>query len=145
MDTVMILVGVLIGGLLGLLLTWILLRHGKGAEPFFQKLLQQENRADARIDTRLMLHELLRKVEDLTVKTHRMDMELQELRNRPLQQVQVVGGEPHKKNPSLEVCRLSREGLSASEIASHLQLGQGEVELLLSLEKRPHWVVSGGK
>ena len=145
MDTAMILFGVLIGGLAGLALTWFLWRHGKGVEPFFQRLLQQENRADARVDTRLMLHELLRKVEDLTVKTHRMDMELQDLRNRPVYQVPLVATEQPKKNPSLDVCRLSRDGLSAPEIASRLQLGQGEVELLLSLQKRPDWVVSGEK
>lgn len=142
MDTAILLFGILIGSLAGLFLVWCLLRHGGAVEPFFLRLLQQEKRAEARVDTRLMLHELLRKVEDLTAKSQRMDLELQELRNRSLNHIPVNGPEPQKKNTTLEVSRLSREGLSADEIACRLQLGRGEVELLLSLQKRPDWVVS---
>ncbi len=143
MDSAMLLLGVLIGCLAGLLLVWYLWRHSGAVEPFFQRLLQQENRAEARIDTRLMLHELLRKVEDLTAKTQRMDMELQDLRERSRYSVPVAAEEPEKKSNFSEVCRLAREGLSADEIACRLQLGQGEVELFLSLERKPDWVVSG--
>ncbi len=142
MDTAILLLGILIGSLAGLFLVWCLLRHGGGVEPFFLRLLQQEKGAEARVETRLMLHELLRKVEDLTAKSQRTDKELQELRDRFLDHIPVDGPEQQKKNPTLEVCRLSREGLSPDEIACRLQLGRGEVELLLSLQKRPDWVVS---
>lgn len=138
----MLLLGILIGCIAGLFLIWCLWRHGGAVEPFFLRLLQHENRAEARIDTRLMLHELLRKVEDLTVKTHRMDMELQELQERSLYPAPVTGEQPQQKSNLFEICRFSREGLSADEIACRFQMGRGEVELLLSLQRKPDWVVS---
>ncbi|MEW5919724.1 MAG: hypothetical protein AB1796_01990 [Bacillota bacterium] len=143
METAMLLLGIVIGCLAGLLLTGWLFRHGGAVEPFFLRLLRQENKATARIDTRLMLHELLRKVEDLTVKTQRMDRELQELKENSLRLVQQANVDVSEKTRSFaHVYRLFQEGFTAEEIACRLQLGRGEVELLLSLERKPPWVVS---
>ncbi len=146
MDTAMLLLGVVIGCLAGLLLTGWLVRHG-GAEPFFLRLLRQEKQARARMDTRLMLHELLHRVEDLTVKTQRMDLELQELKAVLAEgrQGQKEAGLPLKNGSLAQVLHLSRQGLTAEEIACRLQLGRGEVELLLSLGHKPPWVVSATK
>lgn len=144
MDIAMLLLGALIGCLAALLLTWCLWRHGGAVEPFFMRVLQQEKRSEDRVDTRLMLHELLRKVDGLTSKTQRMDLELQELREQTLQLLPLLRGEPEKKSNLEEVCRLSREGMAADDIACQLQLGRGEVELLISLERKPDWVVSAG-
>lgn len=143
MDISMLLLGIVIGCLCGLLLTGWLFRHGGAVEPFFFRLLQRENRSAGRIDTRLMLHELLRQSQDLTVKTQRMDRELQELKDKLAKPPHLKSDQPPEQGRSFaHVYSLFQEGLSAEEIAGRLQLGRGEVELLLSLERKPAWVVS---
>ena len=58
--------------------------------------------------------------------------------------------ESEKESPdsmvrSQEIRSLAKEGLTIEEIARRLDLGSGEVELILSLGKKPFWVVGSDR
>ena len=142
MEIAALFIGIAIGCLVGLSFVWWLSRSKGAGEPIFLRLLRRERRVAANLDTRLMLHELLRKVEELNLKTQRMDEELQELRSVVPDTGRVeTDGVSGKPISFPEVYRLSSRGFTAEEITGRLQLGRGEVELLLSLGKKPPWVV----
>ena len=148
MGSGMLWLGIVMGCLAGLLMAGWFSRGQPPLETFFLHLLRLENRS-MRTDTRVMLHELHRKVEELTVKIQRMDGELQDLTAEFRRNTAAVQKEPvtcnlvkrNTYNLSLEVSNLVNNGLSCDEIARRLNLGRGEVELILSLEKKPFWVV----
>lgn len=158
MGNGMLSLGLLVGCTAGFLLTWWFARSGPPTEPFFLRFLRIENRS-ARVNTRLMIHELHCKVEELSATVRRMDGEMQEMfekmrqddagldKIRHLQPLPPKKQEaPQKKGPlplperRREVYRLHLEGLSPEEITEQLQLGRGEVELVISLRKKPSWV-----
>ena len=138
----MIWLGVVLGSLAGLLIAGWFSRGRPPLETIFQRLLQLENRS-MRTDSRVMLHELHRKVEDLSTKVQRMDGELQDLIAAAKQKTAassksfVVDLEEkesfYASGRSQEVTNLNKEGFSPDEIARRLNLGRGEVELILSL------------
>lgn len=142
--------GIVLGCLAGLFIAGWFSRQYPPLETFFLRLLRLENRS-MRTDTRVMLHELHRKVEDLTAKMQRMDAQMQDLlaakrEIAPPPTCSVVvdlerKGGFNTQGRFAEVSSLTREGFSADEIARRLNLGRGEVELILSLEKKPFWVV----
>jgi len=151
MGNGMVWIGIVFGCLAGLLLAgWFSRGHHPPLETFFLRLLRWENRS-MRTDTRIMLHELHRKVEDLSAKIQRMDGELQDLLAAAEGKTAVsgknflVGPEEeegfHAPVRSAEVSNLIKEGFSPEEIAQRLNVGRGEVELILALGKKPFWVV----
>ncbi len=117
-----------------------LFRRDPPLESLFLRLLQWENRS-ARTDTRVMLHELHRKVEDLSAKMQRMDAEMQDLLAAKREKTPEKTDAPPSISRSGEIYKLTEEGFSAEEIARRLNMGRGEVELILSLAKKPFWVV----
>ena len=137
----MLLMGIIIGIVSGFLLAWWFARKGPPPEPFFLRFLRIENKS-ARLDTRQMLHELHRKVEDLSSQVKRVDLELQELRPKPTVKQEKVPEILEGLERSEEVFRLFEKGLSPDDIAQELKMARGEVELLLSLDKKPSWVIS---
>jgi len=149
MENGMVWLGVVLGSLAGLLIAGWFSREHPPLETIFLRLLRLENRS-MRTDSRVMLHELHRKVEDLSTKMQRMDGELQDLLAAAKQKTSVpsksfvVDLEEkesfHTSGRSLEVSNLNKEGFSPDEIARRLNLGRGEVELILSLGKKPFWV-----
>lgn len=136
----MVWLGIALGCLAGFILAGWFSRGNPPLESFFLRLVRLENRS-MRTDTRVMLHELHRKVEDLSAKMQRMDNEMQHLLQAKKERT------PERKEGfntfqrSLEISKLTKEGLSADEIARRLNVGRGEVELILSLGKKPFWVV----
>lgn len=136
----MLLMGIIIGIVSGFLLAWWFARKGPPPEPFFLRFLRVENRS-ARLDTRHMLHELHRKVEGLSLQVKRIDLELQELRPKQTGKQEQVPETLEGLERCREVFRLSAKGLSPDDIAQELKMAQGEVELVLSLDKKPSWVI----
>ena len=102
--------------------------------------VSEHGKRSARLDTRLMLHELHSKVNDLFHQVRRLDAELQELQGIVFTFVkkEEQTGEPDRR---VEIHRLYKEGLSPDEIARRLKLGKGEVEFVLSLNNKPSWVI----
>ncbi len=168
----MFFLGIIIGSMAGFCLTWWLAGKGPPPEPFFLRFLRIENKS-ARLDTRLMLHELHRKVEDLSGQVQRVNLEMQDLQKKaageegnycfkkgslaPVKEVTLPGltvretGLPAGSEPlegldrCREIYRLFQEGLTPGDIARQLRMGRGEVELVLSLDKKPFWVISAKK
>jgi hypothetical protein len=116
-----------------------LCRKGPPLESFFQRLLRWEN-GSMRTDTRVMVHELHRKVEELSAKMQRMDAEMQELL-KIIRERAPEEESPGSVDRPAEIFGLAKEGFSADAIARRLNLGRGEIELVLSLAKRPSWVI----
>lgn len=146
----MLLLGVILGVVGGFLLTWWVSRKSPPPEPFFMRLLRVEKRS-SRVETRLMLHELRGRVEELSCKVQRIDEELQKYRDgeASLSPAETVEDEraqvPTEEMGGIERCQLifqcAREGMEAGEIAQRLRMGQGEVEFVLSLDSNPYWSV----
>ncbi len=132
----MLFLGIIIGLTAGFLFAWYFAGKGPPPEPFFLHFLNLESRS-ARLNGRLMQHELQTKVNDLFQQVQRMDMELQELQKK----VALIGGKEKliAKEPDrgTEILRLFKEGFSTDDIARRLKLGKGEVEFALSLESKP--------
>lgn len=139
----MLYLGIIIGVTAGVLFVWWFVSKGPPPEPFFLRFLSIEKRS-VRLDTRLMLHELHSKVNDLFYQVRRLDAELQELQR-------IVSITDKKEDPAkeqdrgAEIHRLFKEGLSPDEIARRLKLGKGEVEFVLSLNNKPSWVIGAKK
>jgi len=62
----------------------------------------------------------------------------------------LMNADPKSESPgsmdrSREISSLLKEGLSSEEIARRLNLGSGEVELILSLGRKPFWVVGSDR
>lgn len=136
----MLLMGIIIGIVSGFFLAWWFARKGPPPEPFFLRFLRVENRS-ARLDTRQMLHELHRKVEDISFQVKRVDLELQELRLEGARKQEQVPETLEGLERCREVFRLSEKGLSPDNIAQDLKMARGEVDLVLSLDKKPSWVI----
>ena len=162
-----ILLGALAGGTAGFLLTWWFARKAPPLESFFMRVLRMENKS-SRIDTRLMLHELHRKVDEISSKVQRMDQELKEVqelvgwagnskaaagdKNKYLKERAgfTVQQPKTKKEGELageyrqqeRIFLLYERGYSTYEIARELNLGRGEVELVLSLKEKPSWLIN---
>ena len=145
----MVWLGIVLGCLAGFLIAGLFSRGHPPLEAVFLRLLRLENRS-MRTDSRVILHELQSKLEDLSAKMQRMDGELQDLLAATKGETVVpsksfVVDREEKENlytsgRSLEVSALNKEGFSSDEIARRLNLGRGEVELILSLGKKPFWV-----
>lgn len=155
MDAILMLV-LLLGSLGVFASMWYFARKGPPTEPFFLRFLRIENKS-ARVDTRIELYRLNSKVEELSAMVKRIDTELQWMLDSHKKEKGISPDQPfagpekgiHQKlQQSLsgmqkcqEIYRLFGEGLSPGEIAENLQVGQGEVELILSLDKKPSWVI----
>jgi len=134
------------------LIWWLGVRSSP--EPLFARLLKREFRA-ARLSTRLMLHELQHRVEELSTRLQRMELQMQGLEKKTqppdlTAQGQGAGLQPGSEPlKGLERCReiyrLYQEGVAPPNIARQLRMGQGEVELVLSLDKKPSWVISAAE
>jgi hypothetical protein len=157
----MLWLGMILGCLVGFLLAWWFACKGSPLEPFFRRLLRLE-RNSASLNSRLILYDLQAGVEDLSTKVQRLDLGLQKLLDS-IQEYQFLykdskkvdradvaplspdvkkdAGNPERLELCWEVERLFREGLTTSEIAQKLKIGKGEVELVLSLGKKPFWVI----
>ncbi|NLX91599.1 MAG: DUF2802 domain-containing protein [Firmicutes bacterium] len=140
--------GFILGCVAGFFIAGWFSRKHPPLETFFLRLLNLENRS-MRTDTRVMLHELHQKVENLSAKMQRMDAQLQDLlaakREKAISASSFLVNPEQKEgfNTSdrfAEIASLTKEGFSADEIAQRLNLGRGEVELILSLGKKPSWV-----
>jgi hypothetical protein len=164
--------GAIVGALAGFGLVWWLTWRNPSPEPFFTRLLRVEMHS-LRLSRRLALHELQRRVEELSRQVERINLEIQDLQRKAageegsccykedsLTAWEGAGapgstaredGLPPESDPlkgldsCREIYRLFQEGLSPADIANKLRLGQGEVELVLSLGKRPSWVVGAKK
>jgi len=156
----LLLLGMIIGSLAGFFLTWWFAIKGPPPEPFFLRFLRAENRS-ARLNMRFMLHELNGRVGALNRKVGDLELELKSLKEKVtrMEERAFVGRDsppgrkaaPRERTMSSkfstglercgEICRLYNGGLSAEEIAQELRMGHGEVELVLSLDKKPPWVV----
>lgn len=164
--------GIIVGALAGFGLIWWLAWRNPSPEPFFTRFLRVEMHS-LRISRRLALYELQRKVEELSRQVERINLEIQDLQRKvageegscfykedsltawegagvPGSTVREYGLPPESDHfkgldSCREIYRLFQEGLSPADIANKLRLGQGEVELVLSLGKKPSWVVGAKK
>lgn len=158
----MLLWGLILGSLAGFFLACRFAGRGFPAVPFFMRFVQAKN--SSQLDLRLMLEEMRQKTEDLVHKSGRIDLELQDLRAKVFEvegklsalafpegltamprskesapfpdenSLQAVGQKLKVLECRQEIYRLCQTGLSRKEIARQLKLGQGEVELVLSLK-----------
>ena len=146
----MLYLGLILGCLVGLILAaWFAGRRAP-LETFFFRFFQRENKS-LRVDTRVMLHELHNKVEDLSSKMQRMDGQMQDLIRdaterkaaRPDYEAAALQGNEagNSFSRTLDVAALTKEGFSPEEIAERLDIARGEIDLILSLSKKPSWVV----
>ena len=163
--------GIIIGALAGFGLIWWLAWRNPSPEPFFTRFLRVEMHS-LRLSRRMALYELQRRVEELSRQVERMNLEIQDLQRKAGKEGSLSyngdslspgegGGAPgstvredslppesdHLKglDSCREIYRLFQEGLTPADIANKLRLGQGEVELVLSLGKKPFWVVGAKK
>ena len=147
----MLYLGLILGCVAGLLVAVAFVGRRPPLENFFLRFVQRESKS-MRVDTRVMFHELHHKVEELSAKMQRMDVQIQDLMravteekalNHPFETAapfENEGGVSFTR--SLEVAALIKEGLTPEEIAERLNVGRGEVDLILSLGKKPSWVVN---
>lgn len=135
----MLFLGIIIGVTAGFFFAWWFAKKGPPLEPFFLRFLGIEKRS-ARLDTRLMLHELHGKVGDLFHQVRRLDQEMQELQKVVFASCKREDS-ARGRDRGTEIQRLFKEGFSPDDIARQLRLGKGEVELVLSLDKKPSWVI----
>jgi regulator of replication initiation timing len=140
----MLFLGIILGVTAGFLLAWWFAGKGSPPEPLFLQFLNSEKRS-ARLNRRLMLHEMHTKVNDLFQQVQRMDMELQELQKKVSligRKEKLTSKEPDRGSDRwTEILRLFKEGFSPDDIARRLKLGKGEVEFALSLESKPSRVI----
>lgn len=149
--------GLLIGLMAGFGLIWWLAGRNQSPEPFFARLLQAEI-SSSRLRRRLALHELERKVEELSARMEKLNLDIHNLQKASGEwfsvaaQPELTEGEADVPNADSlnslkglhrcrEIYRLFQEGLPPGEIARQLKIGRGEVELILSLNKKPSWVI----
>ncbi len=168
----MFFLGIILGSLAGFGLIWWIAAKNPSSEPLFSRLFRKELKS-TRLAARVMLHDLQRKVEDLSTQLHRANQEIQELKGKialktnggsfekdsvalsdrmakpgfavPLNNLQAANEPLADEKRNGEIYRLFREGLSPGEIAGQLRMGRGEVELILSLDKKPSWVIGAKK
>ena len=133
--------GLLVGVTIGFLFFWWLDGRSRAAQPFFARLLQGEM-ASCRLSRRQTLYELEQQVKELSARLEELEGKEGKVgainkEKRP--------GEFQKAGPLLdryrEIYRLFQKGLSPAEIAEELKIGRGEVDLALSLSRKPSWVI----
>ncbi len=168
----MFFLGIIVGSVAGFGLIWWVAVKKPSPEPFFSRFLKMELKS-SRLVTRSMIYELQRKTDDLTVQLRAAKQEIQELKRKmagkenesspekgfsapavktagaeltlPQNAAQVANGTLADGVLKREIYCLSREGLSPEKIAGHLKIGQGKVELILALDKKPSWVIGAKK
>lgn len=154
--------GLGLGSLAGFFLACRYLGRGFPEFPLFMRPVQSQN--SSQFDLQLALEEMQHKMEDLVHRNRWLDLELQSLQAKISEVEGKVSAlspaEESKAMPSREVAlfslktnsrqatgrslkvmecrqeiyRLCQSGLSRKEIARQLKLGEGEVELVLSLK-----------
>lgn len=154
--------GLGLGLLAGLFIAGWVFGRGFPAVPFSLRFAQVEK--SSQFDLRLMLNETQQKLEDLSQQNKQLRLEIQDLREKvlavegmfspvPLQRQTLPAALQEKTLPFTaayspqetgsrlkvlecrqEIFRLCKDGVSRQEIARQLELGQGEVELVLSLQ-----------
>lgn len=134
--------GLLVGITIGFLLFWWFDGRSRAAQPFFARLLQGEI-GSCRLSRRQALYELEQQVKELSARLE--ELERKEEKVVAFNNKEKLFGEFQKVDLVLdryrEIYRLFQKGLSPAEIAEKLKIGRGEVDLALSLSRKPSWVI----
>jgi len=142
--------GLLVGVTIGFLFFWWFDGRSRAAQPFFARLLQGEM-ASCRLSRRQTLYELEQQVKELSGRLEKLEGKEGKVGGREKDGGEAIfnkekrPGEFQKAGPLLdryrEIYRLFQKGLSPAEIAEELKIGRGEVDLALSLSRKPSWVI----